>query len=72
MVSRRVQTQASSAPTASWTNQNPVAGTVIASGSTVVVRVSSEPPPAPADVVGETEALAKAQLTRAGFRYSTK
>ncbi len=66
------QTQASSAPSGLVINQNPAAGTVIASGSTVVITVSSGPPPGTVpNVLGETEALAKAQLKRDGFRYST-
>jgi serine/threonine-protein kinase len=66
------QTQASSAPTGIVINQNPAAGTVITSGSTVVITVSSGPPPGTVpNVVGEPQALAKAQLKRAGFRYTT-
>ena len=66
------QNQASSAPSGIVINQNPAAGTVITSGSTVVITVSSGPPPGTVpNVVGEPQALAKAQLKRAGFRYTT-
>jgi serine/threonine-protein kinase len=52
--------------------QNPPAGTVLASGSTVAITLSSGPPPGVVPTVaGETEATAKAELKRAGFHFTT-
>ena len=64
--------QPSTAPAGIVIKQNPAAGTVLQSGSTVAITLSSGAPPGTVpNLVGEPAAVAKAQLTRAGFRYST-
>ena len=64
--------KASTAPQGIVLAQNPPAGTVLKNGSTVAITVSSGPPPGTVpNVTGETEALAKAQLKRAGFHFTT-
>jgi beta-lactam-binding protein with PASTA domain/predicted Ser/Thr protein kinase len=64
--------QTSTAPAGIVIQQNPQAGTAVASGSTVVIVVSSGPPPGTVpNVLGEPEAVAKSHLLHDGYRYST-
>jgi serine/threonine-protein kinase len=62
----------STAPSGIVIKQKPAAGTVIQSGSTVAITLSSGAPPGTVpNLAGETASLAKTELTRAGFHYST-